>query len=132
MAHSVFESGAFVSTSLAEGGPDMQLLALPWSYPAPNQDAPVRMKPDQRTSWSVFSTLIQPKSRGTVRLASTDPLAAPIIDPQFLAEPDDLKVLVEGLGMIREIMGHGSIASTVKASTSPGRRTTGSGWSTRC
>lgn len=121
MAHSVFETGAFVSTSLAEGGlPDMQLLALPWAYPAPNQDAPVRMKPDQRPSWSAFSTLIQPKSRGTVRLASADPLAAPLIDPQFLAEPDDLRVLREGLDMIRDVMNHPSIAHHVKEETEPG------------
>ena len=111
MAHSVFESGAFLSTSHATAGlPDMQLLGLPWSYPAPNQDAPVRMKSDQRPSWSVFSTLIQPKSRGTLRLASADPMVPPLIDPQFLAEPDDLAVLREGLDMIRETMNHPSIA----------------------
>lgn len=121
MAHSVFESGGFVSTSLATDGlPDLQLLGLPWAYPAPNQDLPVRLKPDQRPSWSVFSTLIQPKSRGTVRIASTDPLAAPVIDPNFLAEPDDLKVLVEGLEMIREIMHHPSIAGHVKGEFEPG------------
>ncbi len=121
MAHSVFESGAFLNTSLAQGGaPDMQLLALPWAYPAPNQDAPVRLKPDQRPSWSAFSTLIQPKSRGTVRLASPDPLAAPVIDPQFLAEPDDLKVLVEGLQMIREVMHHPSVKATVRGEYEPG------------
>ena len=121
MAHSVFESGAFVSTSHADAGlPDMQLLALPWSYPAPNQDAPVRMKSDQRTSWSVFSTLIQPKSRGTIRLASADPTHPPLIDPQFLAEPDDLAVLREGLDMIRETMNHPSIAKHVKSEYEPG------------
>ncbi|WP_107705766.1 GMC family oxidoreductase [Nocardioides allogilvus] len=121
MAHSVFESGAFVSTSHAPAGlPDMQLLALPWSYPAPNQDAPVRMKSDQRPSWSVFSTLIQPKSRGTLRLASADPMVAPLIDPQFLAEPDDLAVLREGLDMIRETMSHPSIARHVKGEYEPG------------
>ena len=116
MAHSVFESGAFVSTSHASDGlPDMQLLALPWAYPAPNQDAPIRMKSDQRPCWSVFSTLIQPKSRGTLRLASADPTVAPLIDPQFLAEPDDLAVLREGLDMIREIMNQPSIKGHVKA-----------------
>ncbi len=121
MAHSVFESGAFVSTSHAPAGlPDMQLLALPWSYPAPNQDAPVRMKSDQRTSWSVFSTLIQPKSRGTLRLASADPTVAPLIDPQFLSEPEDLAVLREGLDMIRETMNHPSIARHVKSEYEPG------------
>jgi len=121
MAHSVFESGGFVPTSLATDGlPDMQFLGLPWAYPAPNQDLPVRLKPDKRPSWSIFSTLIQPKSRGTLRLASADPLAAPIIDPQFLAEPDDLKVLVEGIEMIREIMNHSSISGHVRGEYEPG------------
>ena len=126
MAHSVFESGAFVSTSHAPAGlPDMQLLALPWAYPAPNQDAPIRMKSDQRPCWSVFSTLIQPKSRGTLRLASADPTVAPLIDPQFLAEPDDLAVLREGLDMIRETMSHPSIAKHVKAELEFGPSFTG-------
>jgi choline dehydrogenase len=126
MAHSVFESGAFVSTSHAPAGlPDMQLLALPWAYPAPNQDAPIRMKPDQRPCWSVFSTLIQPKSRGTLRLASADPTVAPLIDPQFLAEPDDLAVLREGLDMIRETMSHPSIAKHVKSELEFGPSFTG-------
>ena len=126
MAHSVFESGAFVSTSHAPAGlPDMQLLALPWAYPAPNQDAPIRMKSDQRPCWSVFSTLIQPKSRGTLRLASADPTVAPLIDPQFLAEPDDLAVLREGLDMIRETMSHPSIAEHVKAELEFGPSFTG-------
>ncbi len=121
MAHSVFEAGGFVETSMAEGGlPDMQFLALPWAYPAPNQDAPVRLKPDQRTTWSVFSTLIQPRSRGSLRIASADPSVAPIIDPAFLSEPADLKVLVEGLEMIREIMNHPSIAAHVKSEYEPG------------
>jgi choline dehydrogenase len=121
MAHSVFETGGFVSTSLAEEGlPDMQLLALPWAYPAPNQDAPVRLKPDQRPTWSVFSTLIQPRSRGTLRIASADPSAAPIIDPAFLADPRDHQVLVEGLEMIREIMNHPTISDHVKGEYEPG------------
>lgn len=121
MAHSVFETGAFLRTSLDQTGlPDMQLLALPWAYPAPNQDAPVRLKPDQRPTWSVFSTLIQPKSRGTVRLASADPTVAPVLDPQFLAEPEDLRVLTEGMEMIREIMNHPSIAATVRGEYEPG------------
>ncbi len=121
MAHSVFESGGFLRTSLAQDGlPDMQLLALPWAYPSPNQDAPVRLKPDQRPTWSVFSTLIQPRSRGTLRIASADPGVAPIIDPAFLSDPTDLKVLVEGLEMIREIMHHPSIASHVKGEYEPG------------
>lgn len=128
MAHSVFEAGAFVRTSLADSDvPDMQLLALPWSYPAPNQDEPIRYKVDKRTSLSIFSTLIRPRSRGTVRLSSADPLAPPVIDPQFLTESADRDVLIEGLEMIREIMAHPSIAPHVKLEFEPGTSFTGEG-----
>ncbi|MGH3411856.1 MAG: GMC family oxidoreductase [Marmoricola sp.] len=120
MAHSVFEAGGFLSTSLAPTGvPDLQLFAIPWAYP-PNQDLPVRLKPDTRNSISVFSTLIRPRSRGTVRLASADPQAAPVIDPNFLAEPDDLNVLLEGVEMIRTIMADPAIAPHVKEEAEPG------------
>ena len=67
-----------------------------------------------------MSTLIQPKSRGTVRLASADPTVAPVIDPGFLNEPDDLAVLVEGIEMIREIMNHPETRGHVKREYEPG------------
>ncbi len=125
MAHSVFESGAFLKTSLAQSDvPDMQLLGLPWSYP-PFQDEPKRMKVDPRPAWSAFSTLLQPRSRGTVRLASADPLTGPVLDPGYLTEPDDLKVLIEGVEMIRAIMNDSSIAGQVRGELEPGPNYTG-------
>lgn len=120
MAHSVFEGGGFTHTSHSEtAAPDLQFFAIPWSYP-PFQDEPVRLSPDKRPSISVFSTLVQPRSRGTVRLASGDPLAAPIIDPQFLAEPKDLDVMLEGVDMIRSIMADPAIAPHVQEEYEPG------------
>lgn len=125
LAHSVFEAGAFVRTSYAaDDVPDMQLLALPWAYP-PHQDEAVRIKPDPRPALSIFSTLIAPRSRGTLRLASADPTAPPVIDPNFLGEPDDLKVLVEGLEMIREVMRDPAIAPHVSEESEPGPSYTG-------
>ena len=46
---------------------------------------------------------LRPRSRGSVRLASSDPRAAAIIDPNYLAEPDDLAVLAKGVEIAREI-----------------------------
>lgn len=46
---------------------------------------------------------LQPRSRGSVRLASSDPRAAAIIDPRYLSEPDDLAVLARGVEIAREI-----------------------------
>ena len=46
---------------------------------------------------------LRPRSRGSVRLASSDPRAAAIIDPNYLGEPDDLAVLAKGVEIAREI-----------------------------
>ena len=39
-----------------------------------------------RPALRIMSTLIYPKSRGTLRLTSADPTAAPAIDPNYLGE----------------------------------------------
>jgi choline dehydrogenase len=120
LARSVFEAVAFVRTPQADKIPDLQVHVLPWSYPSPNQDAPIRHKPDPRRALTIMSTLIYPKSRGTFRLASADPTVAPLIDPNYLAEQSDIDVLVDGLLLIRETMANKSIAGGVEVEIAPG------------
>jgi choline dehydrogenase len=118
--NSVFESVGFVRTSMATDVPDLQLHLLPWTYPSPNQDEPIRHMPDPRPGVTVFSTLIYPKSRGTLRLASADPQAAPLIDYGYLTHPDDVEVLAEGTEMIREIMAGAAFGGAVEDEIHPG------------
>jgi choline dehydrogenase len=120
LANTVFEAVAFMRTSLATDVPDLQLHLLPWSYVSPNQDEPIRHDVDPRPSLTVLSTLIYPRSRGTLRLAGTDPAAAPLIDFQYLADPDDLTVLTEGSEMVREIMAGAAFGGAVKEEIHPG------------
>ncbi|MDP6345890.1 MAG: choline dehydrogenase [Alphaproteobacteria bacterium] len=47
---------------------------------------------------------LRPKSRGHVGLNSADPTAAPLIDPNFLAEPEDLDTMVAGFKLMRRIL----------------------------
>ncbi|MDP2775548.1 MAG: GMC family oxidoreductase N-terminal domain-containing protein [Nocardioides sp.] len=126
LANSVFESVAFVRTSQATDVPDLQLHLLPWSYVSPNQDEPIRHDVDPRTSLTVLTTLIYPKSRGTLRLASSDPKAAPLIDFQYLADQADLDLLTEGSEMVREIMGGAAFGGSVKEEIHPGKNLQGS------
>ena len=49
-------------------------------------------------------------STGFVRLASRDPLAAPLIDPAFLQEGDDVRRLVKGFRQMREILSQPALA----------------------
>ncbi|KQY58262.1 choline dehydrogenase [Aeromicrobium sp. Root495] len=122
--HSIFESVGFVRSSMATDVPDIQLHAIPWAYPDPGAGYHGKAKPAAHPTLGVFSTLIYPKSRGTLRLASADPTAAPLIDYGYLDEPDDLKVLAEGTEMIRAIMSHSSFGGSVKEESYPGKAVT--------
>jgi choline dehydrogenase-like flavoprotein len=125
LANSVFEAVAFLRTSQAGAVPDLQLHLLPWAYVSPNQDAPIRHDVDKRGSLTVLTTLIYPKSRGTLRLASGDPAAAPLIDFQYLSDPADLELLGEGSEMVREIFASKTFKGAVKEEIHPGRQLRG-------
>jgi choline dehydrogenase len=125
MANSVFEVLAFLKTSQAGAVPDLQLHLLPWSYVSPNQDEAIRHEVDKHPALTVLATLIYPKSRGTLRLASADPTASPLIDPQYLADPADLEVLAEGTEMVREIMAGAAFGGSIKKELHPGKELQG-------
>jgi choline dehydrogenase len=121
MGRTVFEAAGFVRSGQAGEIPDIQLQALPWSYPFPNQDAPTRHKVDKRSALTIMTTLIYPHSRGTLRLASADPAAAPLIDPGYLTEAADTEVLLDGMELVRAVMSDKVIAGDVDLELSPGR-----------
>ena len=121
MANSVFEVLAFLKTSQAADVPNLQLHLLPWAYVTPNQDEPIRHDVDKRTSMTVLSTLIYPRSRGTLRLASADPSASPLIDFGYLSDPADLEVLGEGSEIVRDIMAGKAFGGSIKEELHPGK-----------
>ncbi|KAB2906556.1 MAG: choline dehydrogenase [Kofleriaceae bacterium] len=116
----VFEGAGFVRSRHANGKPDLQIHTLPWSYPTPNQDLPVRPVVDKRPAITVMPTLIYPKSRGELKLASADPAAPPLIDPSYLAEPDDARFLLDGMKLVREVMASKRLADVVTGELLPG------------
>ena len=120
MGRTVFEAVGFVRSPHAGQIPDIQVHALPWSYPFPNQDSPARQKVDKRCALTIMPTLIYPKSRGTLRLASADPADAPVIDPGYLTEPDDSRLLLDGIELVREVMASTIIAGQVSLELNPG------------
>jgi choline dehydrogenase-like flavoprotein len=60
--------------------------------------------------YSCHVCLLRPKSRGSVRLASADPMAAPAIDPAFLAEREDVEAMVRGFTLMRSILRQPALA----------------------
>ena len=73
--------------------------------------------------FSILPTLLHPKSRGTVSLFSADPKAAPIIQPNFLEEKEDLAQLVKGGKIVFDIMEQEGLKKHTKENGLPHNRT---------
>ncbi|TKV80749.1 glucose-methanol-choline oxidoreductase [Bradyrhizobium elkanii] len=56
------------------------------------------------TGFSCHVCLLRPKSRGSVALTGSEPMQAPLIDPNFLGEEDDLESMVAGYKTTRRLM----------------------------
>ena len=69
--------------------------------------------------YTILPSLIKPKSRGYVALKSTNPLDAPLIQPNFLSEEDDLQILVTGTKKALEVMNAKAFSPYRKAIVSP-------------
>jgi len=53
---------------------------------------------------TIVTTLLHPKSKGSVQLWNRDPLIQPLITSNFLKDPNDVDVLVEGTKIARNII----------------------------
>jgi choline dehydrogenase len=57
-----------------------------------------------REGLTIFPILLHPRSRGTIRLKSADPDEAPLINPNYLADDVDVKILSEGYNFARRLV----------------------------
>ena len=90
--------GAGMCTKYADGQrPDIQLLVMPLSVDKPGE--PLHDFPGFTTTvWQCH-----PRSKGSVEIQSSDPRVQPKISPNYLSDPHDQKVMIEGVKIIREI-----------------------------
>jgi len=93
----VAEAAAFVRTRAGLAAPDVQIHFGAAYF----VDHGFANPPGH--GFTLGPTLLRPRSRGSVRLRSRDPLAPPAIDPAYLADDADLATLVEGLRVSRRI-----------------------------
>ena len=65
---------------------------------------------------------LRPRSRGTVKLSSADPGAAPLIDPNYWSDPYDRTMSLKGLRLAREILNQNALKRFVKSEVLPGSK----------
>jgi choline dehydrogenase len=116
-AWSAAESGGFARTGADPAKPDLQFHFLPVGSAQPSFDRE-EFKPVGR-AFSILPTLLYPKSRGEIRLASSDPSAAPLIDARYLEDGADLRVLIEGVRMAQAMARTRALAASCKTANYP-------------
>ncbi|ODM33889.1 GMC oxidoreductase [Marinobacter adhaerens] len=100
LAKSITEAGGFIRSRETLDRPDVQLHMLPLLFDDSGRNLKLMSKP----GYSVHVCVLRPKSTGTVSITSANPFAAPEIDYNFFAEPDDCKVMVDGIHQARRIL----------------------------
>ena len=63
---------------------------------------------------------LRPESRGTVHISGPDPMAAPLIQPNYLSTDEDCRVHVAGMKIARQIMRSDIMAPHVMHELKPG------------
>lgn len=124
MQYKVFGTGPVASNGVEacayidpNGGerPTIKMYCVPAIY----LDADVKnIKPQDGVTLN--ACLLRPKSRGTVRLRSSNPLDKPIIDNNYLAEPEDIAMEIAGLRYAREILKQKPLSNRISHELLPG------------
>ncbi len=75
---------------------------------------------DPYSGFSIGGFKLYPKSRGWVHAASSDPLSDPLIQPNYLTDPEDVADVAPLLQAIRRIAGQPAMRRHIVAESRPG------------
>jgi choline dehydrogenase len=124
LQYMLFKSGAVTTTGVEacafidpDGGarPTLQLYCVPTVY----LDRDVAgVEPTHGVTLN--PCLQRPQARGSVRLVSADPFAAPQVDPQFFGDPEDLRLTVAGLRYARDVLRADPVRGMIDREIFPG------------
>ena len=114
LASNVFEATGFIRTLPELSRPDVQIV-----FQAARRNLNTFPFPLGH-GFAISVVGLYPKSRGHVRLASRDPTAAPLVDPQLFSHPDDVAVMLRGFKIGRKITQAASFARYRAAEFQPG------------
>ena len=97
---------------------DIQLSFLP-IYIQISEDASVDV-PRDPVGFTCSMIMLQPKSRGSLKITSTNPNDRGAIDPNYLADQSDVDTLVRGIKLARNIAQVGPLKELISTELQPG------------
>ena len=113
LASNVAEAGGFIRSRPGLDRPDVQ-----YTFMVGMKDNP-RTLPRQH-GYYLHMAVLRPRTRGSVTLASADPAAKPLLQPNFLEDPADVETLQRALQQARRIVASRALARLSGAELKPG------------
>jgi choline dehydrogenase len=98
----------------ASAAPDLQVVFVDAVAEMAGVDVPVD------NGYTVGVSLMQPLSRGTVRLSAPDGSTAPRIDPNYFGDDRDMRTMIAGVRLAREIGQAGALVPWRREEVAPG------------
>jgi len=95
------EAEAHLSSGIDEGGVDIALVLE--QLPAVTPEAAARFGAPPSNTFVIAPALVQPESRGSIRLASANWKDPIVIDGNYLGTDRDLNIIVRGIELAREL-----------------------------
>jgi choline dehydrogenase len=115
MASNVGEAGAFLHAKEGLPAPDLQFVVAPTLFYDNGMHEPTAR------GFTSAATLIAPKSRGRLRLRSTNPEWRPAIDPAYYSDQSDMDTMVRAMRLLMEIGERPALARYLDKPFKPGK-----------
>lgn len=87
-------------------------------FPVPSQETAHMGVPQH--GWTMFAGLAHPKSRGRVTLSGPGAMDAPVIQPNTLSNPDDMRCALANIRLVQELGAQPAFKGLVKRESLPG------------
>jgi choline dehydrogenase len=104
-SRSTLDAIGFIKSRPREDRPDLQIVFRPTPC---------------NSGFGITLIGVRPQSRGRLTLASPDPHIAPLVDPNFLDDSDDLRLMIEGATVARRILATPAFRTVRGIETLPG------------
>ncbi|HUB16482.1 MAG TPA: choline dehydrogenase [Acetobacteraceae bacterium] len=118
MASNGIHAGLFTRSDPRFERPDIQINIFEWSTVRRDKD---RVVPHPFPGFTMSPVHLRPDGRGTVRLASPDPLASPAILFDYLRTDYDMQAVLFGIRLARKIAAQPALQPYVAVELAPGQ-----------
>jgi len=121
LATGPFEVGAFANVSGHPGPPNLQLYLGGYVFALTDDNHPVPLsKVDREPGLSIYLQILQLTSEGSLRISSADPAKPALIDPNWLATPEDRQLAIDSVRYVREYAAQPALSRHIVRELLPG------------